>query len=418
MSEQEPNEQPAPNPSENEDASKSERERRSRPRTLTAEQRRLLGTPRPIHERVEAEKEVVDAPAPSDEPAAQQRRETGEPQRPAAKIHAEEASTEFKSASEKPARGPHTALRKRDDKSSRSSEMQHAALIIGAIVALGLAFYVGKKFDYWRFLLMTRNKAKLTEKVPDKYRGVPADELVEQALAFERLGRLRDAGERLIAAKHKDLQYRGILFRVGKTAFDSGNFDTADRLLERSIAFGENVELANYLRGLIATRRRDLPAAERFFEAAVTAEPFVADYYYYWAEALRLDHRSRDAIVRYEQAAHRTRDDQDLTVCRFKVRMARLEGGENAELTGEIEEEKRTAGTLTVDWLMTDAAVAIWEGRIEDAVRSVTAARAASGRTENGGGIFLSCKSDVVFQDACKKHPDLANACEFKAASP
>ena len=417
MSEDEPNEQAAPNAPADEDPSKSDRPRRSRPRTLTSEQRRLLGTPRPLHERVEAEKEI-DEPAPVEEIAAPpaRERETREPQKPAAKEHFEEEPEEPKPASEEPEPGPRVVVR-RDDKSSRAIEMQHAALIIGAIVVLFLTFYVGKKFEYWRYLWMMKNKPKLTEKIPDNYPGVSANELVEQALASERASLWRDAAQRLMAAKHKDLRYRGILFRVAKMAYDRGDFDTAEKLSERAVAFGENLDTANYLRGLIATRHRDLPAAERFFEAAATAEPFTADYYYYWAEALRMDHHPQDAIARYEQAARRARDDQDATVCQFKVRMARLEGGENAKLKAEIE-AKGSTGALPLDWLMTDAALAIREGRIDDAVQSVNAARATSVRTDNGGGIFVSCTGDMLFQNACRKNRELADACEAKTTSP
>ena len=102
MPEQEPNEQAGPDASTDEDPSKSDRVRRSRPRTLTSEQRRLLGKPRPLHERVEAEKEI-DAPAPADEatvPPARQRRETREPQTPAAKEHSGEELSERKPESE------------------------------------------------------------------------------------------------------------------------------------------------------------------------------------------------------------------------------------------------------------------------------------------------------------------------------
>ena len=420
MPEQEFDEQPAPNAPANEDSSTSDRERRTRPRALTAEQRRLLGKPRPLQQRAEAEKEITDEQAPVAQPTApvaEQSRGSRDLEQSPAKESPVEESAETESVSEGLKRGPHATVLRADDKSSRVIEIQHAALVIGALLALFLAFYVGKKFDYWRYIWATRNKAKLAEKIPDKYPGVQAAELVEQALASEHLGLFNDAGERFIAAKHKDIRYRGILFRVGKLAYDKGNFDASDRLLERAVAFGENIDMANYLRGLIATRRRDLPAAERFFEAAATTEPFVADYYYYWAEALRLDHRFKDAITRYEQAARRARDDQDLTVCRFKVRMARLEGGENAKLKDEIE-EKGNAGALPLDWLMTDAALAIREGRIDDAVKSVTAARAACVHTENGGGIFLSCKGDAIFQDACKKYPELAEACEYKETSP
>ena len=397
MSDKEPDEQVAGNAA-NEDSAKSDRENGPRLPALTAEQRRLLGKPRPVHERFEAEKEATEGPAVR---AAQQRPE------PATKDYSGQESAEPVSTSVEPGPGPYVAVIKPSRKKRR------AVLTLGLIAALLVTFYVGKKFDYWRYLWMTKDKPKFGEQIPDKYPGVAADELVEQALVLEHAGRWNDASERFVAAKHKDLRYRGILYRVGKLAYDKGNFDTADRLLDRALAFGENVDMANYLRGLIATRRRDLAAAERFFQAATTAEPFAADYYYYWGEALRLDNRPQDAAARYEQAARRARDDQDLAVCQFKVRIGRLEAGENAKLKAEIEEQGST-GPLSLDWSLTDAALAIRENRIEDAVRSVTAARAAIAHTENGGGIFLSCVSDKLFQDACKKYPALAQACEVE----
>lgn len=406
MSEQEPNEQPGGTEGHSE-------EHPSRPRALTSEQRRLLGKPRPVHERMDAEKDTVNESGHAE--GAGQHHETREPQKPDGKKHFEGESAGSQRAGAE--RGVRPAIKERNNESSRSGGMKYVALVIGAIVVLGGTFYVGKKFDYLRYLWMTRNNSKLTDNAVDKFPGISAEELVEQALASEHANRLRDAGERLIAAKHKDLTYRGILFRVGKMAFEQGNFDTADRLLERAVSFGENLDTANYLRGVIAMNRHDFPAAERLFAAAASAGPFTADVYYYWAETLRLEHRPREAIVRYEQAAHRTRDDQDRTVCQFKVRIARLECGEDAELQNEIE-EKRKAGPLPLDWLMTDAALAISDGRIEDAVGSVIAARAVSARTENGGGIFVSCKGDALFQDACKRHPDLADACEIKSTSP
>ena len=379
----------------NNDPSKPDQDPRSRPPALTAEQRRLLGKPRPVHDRSGAEKGSTN--------------ETG-----AARHH---EPSEFQSASEEEKLGRSATLGGLDDKSARGAKPWRAFLVIGVIAALLLTFYVGKKFDYWRYLWATRNRPKLGEQIPDKYPGVPANELVEQGLIIEHTGRWSDASELFIAAKHKDLQYRGILFRVGKLAYDKGDFDTADRLFARALAFGENIDAANYLRGVIATRRRDFPAAERFFEAATTAEPFVPDYYYYWAEALRLNHRPHDAIQRYEQAARRTRDDQDQTVCQFKVRMARLESGEDEKLKAEIEEQRRT-GLLPLDWLLTEAGIAIGDNRIDDAVRSIMAARTAIPTTENGGGIFLSCTSDGLFQNACRKHPLLADACDVKTTSP
>ena len=350
MPEHEPNEQTASESQPGEDSAQN-RERRSRPRTLTPEQRRFLGRPRPLHERAEGgknlEEELVTkeqsapTPQPREEPKPQKQRVvTARPKEPK---KVEPARVEQKSE-------PRGAVRVVDKKSSRAIEVQHAALVIGAILVLCFAFYVGKKFDYWRYVLMTRTKPKLLDKTVEKFPNSSAGELIEQALAAERRGDWHDAVERFIAAKHKNLAYRGILFHAGRLAYDKGDFDNADKLFERAIAFHENVDTSNFYRGLIATRHRDLPAAERFFEAAATADPFTADYYYYWGEALRLDNHPQEATPRYEQAERRARGEQDMLVCQFKRRMARLEAGETAKLKMEIEEQGK-AGPLSLPWL-------------------------------------------------------------------
>jgi tetratricopeptide (TPR) repeat protein len=368
----------------------------------------LLGTPRSLHERAEAEKKI-DQPAVPEEAAPPLEPRERHEATAQEKIAEEAAQPEPESSA--PGIEQRTVLRKADDKSGRAIEMQHAALIIGALLVLGLTFYVGRKFDYWRFLVTAKNSPKLPAQFADKFPNVSAEELVEQALAAEHGSNLRDAIDRFVAAKHKNLKYRGILFRIGKIAYDHGDFDAADKLFERAIAFNENVDTSNYFRGLIATRHRDLPAALRFFEAAANADPFTADYYYYWAEALRLDHHPQDAVTRYTQAERRARNEQDKAVCQFKERMARLEAGEAAQLKSEID-KKGSAGALSVDWLMTAAAVAIREGRIDDAARFARDAHAFSLQVVNGMGIYVSCTGDPVFRDACEKHSELAEVCQ------
>jgi tetratricopeptide (TPR) repeat protein len=406
MPEQEPDDKSqAQEPSAADATPTPAREHRARPRSLTPEQRRLLGTPRPLHERVERELR-------GESDTSSSLKETN--------FDTSSESTEGKfpspSKTETEERKPPSLVRRASDKSSRAIEMQHATLIIGALLVLCLTFYVGKKFDYWRYILTTRNEPKLTEATPDKFPGIPVDTLIEEALADERGNHWRDATERLLAAKNKNLKYRGILFRAGKIAYDHGDFDAADKFFARAIALGENVDAANYFRGLIARQRRDLGAAERFFEAATTAEPFTADYYYYWAETLRLDHRPLEAVSRYEQAARRARGDQDVTVFQFKVRMARLEAGDAAKLKTEIE-KNGNSGPLSLDWLMTSAALAIREARIDDAVRFVSEARSVSQDSSNGPGIFVACTGDMVFQDACQKHLELADICQANTTS-
>ena len=134
-------------------------------------------------------------------------------------------------------------------------------------------------------------------------------------------------------------------FSGWEDSYDRRNFEPADEAFERAIAFGENVEAANFYRGLIAVRRRDLPAAARFFEAAVTAGPFVSDYHYYWGETLRLDLKPKESLPHYEQAILLARNEQDATVCRFKIRMARIEAAEGSVVSEELA-KKEAAGPL------------------------------------------------------------------------
>lgn len=415
MPEEEANEQSAGSESD-EDVSQT-RERRSRPRTLTPEQRRFLGKPRPLHERHEPEKKVEREVRREETPLPPPPRRIVEPARPKLEQARPEKSEKPESARVEEPSHRRGSVIKRDEESSRRIETQHAALAIGILLLVAFTFYVGKKFDYWRYLLMAKiKKPELTEKIPEKFRNLSANELIEQALRDERTNNWRDAIDRWMAAKHKNLAYRGIFFHVGRLAYQKGDFDAADKLFERAIAFHENIDTANYFRGLIATRRNDLPAAERFFEAAATADPFTPDYYYNWAEALRLNHHPQEAIPRYEQAERRARGNQDQTVCIFKIRMARLEAGENGKLQSEAAKAGEN-GSVALDWLLTNGAVAIREGRIDEAARTLADAKSLSLRVPDGQGIFVSCTGDSMFQEACRKHTELADICQPNAAS-
>jgi len=253
-------------------------QRRHRPDGITPEQRRLLDTPRAPSEHptesAQSEADTTPAPDPKNRPTLT----------PSAESHLTHKSRRVGSGDF----GGVTATGPPPGRASRVIEARQAFLILGTILLLGLSFYGGTKLNYVKYLLASRNAPKL-EQGADRYPGVAADELVKQALNAERAGKWQEAVERFMAAKNKDLRYRGILFRVGKVVYEHRDFDAADKAFERAITFGENVEAANFYRGLIAVRRRNLPAAEQFFEAAVEAAPFVPDYHYYWGETLRLD---------------------------------------------------------------------------------------------------------------------------------
>jgi tetratricopeptide (TPR) repeat protein len=211
-----------------------------------------------------------------------------------------------------------------------------------------------------------------------------------------------------MSAKRKNLAYRGILFHVGKLYYDNGNLDIADKIFENAISFGEDVAAANYLRGMIATGRNNLPAAEKFFEEAAKAEPFTSVHYYNWADALRRNHQSKEASAIYERGATRATSDRERTVYRFKARISLIEAGQAAPVNEEVE-AKQAAGPLPLDWLMTAAALRIQEGKIPDAVALIDKARTSD--SGNLYTLFSSCANDLFFSSAAEKYPEIAKAC-------
>lgn len=292
---------------------------------------------------------------------------------------------------------------------SKALEMQKLALVIGALILLAATFYVGKKFEYWRYLIAARNEAKIAAKATGDFGGASAEELVEHAVMDEQVGHWEDAARRLIAAKYKNTALGGILFHAGKLYYDHSDFDSADRLFDSAIGFGENVDLANYYRGMIAVSRSDFPAAERFFEAAMTSAPFNADYCYSLAETLRKDHRPKDAISRYEQAARRGKETEQ-TICRFKVRMAMLEAGDVEPVRNELEQQQKL-GPLGIDWQLTAAAVAIHQGDTAEAVKILDEAREADRPQLDAR--FAALVGDRLFGIAGQSNSELAQACRI-----
>lgn len=383
MAELDPEQEPPPeSDASDEIASASERERKRL--QLTPEQRRFMGAAKSKHSPPPPEQKKTTAP-------------------PKSKSSAPVAQPSEGNA-------PH---RRRRWKPSTALEMQNVVLLLGALVLMAGIFYVGKKYEYWRYLIASRRDAKLAAQMTNEFRGASAEELVEHAIMSERLGKWEDAVNRLIAAKYKNMALGGVLFRAGKLSYDHGSFDSADRLFESAIGFGENVDAANYFRGMIASARSDFPAAERFFEAASNAAPFNADYCYSLGETLRKDHRPKDAIARYDQAARRATDEEQV-VCRFKQRMAELEAGDIAAVRTELN-NKQNLGNLSVDWLMTAAALAISEGDTSHAVQLVDQAREAD--QSRLFALFAACASDRFFAVACQNNDELTRACSIQRSN-
>lgn len=399
---------------------------------ITPEQRRFLGPARSRHDWVGAEEAQAGTDIPADVEREIGQRSTEEgyvPSTPDARSSEPPAGSgthspaksypqegfepedleEGQQSDQKPERQRTRRLESRST-FSRVLELQNVLLLLGGVFVLVVAFYVGKKFDYWRYVIASRSNIQLSASEANRFPNMSAGELVEGGMAEERLGNWKEAADRFIAAKYKNLFYPGLLFRAGKLYYDHGTFDPADTLFERAIAFKEDVDTANYYRGMIANGRGDYPAAERFFEAASNAAPFNADYFYSWGETLRRDHKPKESLIRYEQAARRAGEAEE-NICRFKMRLAMIEAGEAEKVAADVE-GKRRAGSLSVDWLMTDAALQIQAGRTEDAVRLIQEARLADQSLLRGH--FAACAGDKFFTEASNKYPEIAEACRLQ----
>jgi tetratricopeptide (TPR) repeat protein len=420
-----------------ESAAATEEEIRSA--ALTAEQRRLLGGPRSLRGRLRRkagesgpapEPEAIEKANPESRPEPATKAEpAGAPKARSPVTITPRISPRRERPQEQPTEPPPAAAeggpteeeRKGgrptgamvpDKKSGRAVEMQRAALIIGALLLVALTFYVGKKFEYWKYLLTTaRNKPKLEEAVTGKYSGLSAQQLVEQGLAAEREHHWKDAVDRFVAAKEKDLRYRGILFHLGRLALNLGDAVAADKWFERSVQFGESVDAANYFRGLIALRREDFPSAQRSFEAAAASEPFNPYYQFYWGEALRMGRHPKEAIARYENAERLSTSPPENAVYQFKIRMARLEMGQVQQIQAELEKAGER-GALPMDWLMTKVALAIQNGKTDEAINLLREAHA-----DSHTGIFASCATDNFFVQAGKQNSEIAGLCKVEGGA-
>jgi tetratricopeptide (TPR) repeat protein len=375
----------SPAESTGEISSSSGREGQQQKFQLTPEQRRFFGGARSMRQQSTAEQKAAKSP-----PA------------PKAKAAAADAP---RLSEQKPPR------RRRSWRMSTAVEVQKVVLWIGALMFLAGAFYAGKKYAYWKYLIASRREAAIAAKMTAEFGDASAEELVENAVVAERLGKWDEAAKRLIAAKYKDAALGGVLFHAGKLFYDHADLDSADRLFESSIGFGENIDAANYFRGMIAVARSDFPAAERFFEAAANAAPFNADYYYSLAETLRKAHRPKDSIARYEQAVRRGVVEEQQTICRFKMRMAELEAGDLTKVRSELEQQQ-IRGPLSVDWIMTSAAVEIQQGHIAEAVQLVEQAHEAD--RSHLFALFAACAGDRLFSVACQNSPELTRACSIE----
>ncbi|HLW35758.1 MAG TPA: hypothetical protein VKS98_08880, partial [Chthoniobacterales bacterium] len=119
---------------------------------LTPEQRRFLGGARSAN----------PPAAPEQKPAVPE---------PAAKVKGPAPVPSPPSETPSQPEQHHAPRRTRGTGTSKKLEMQKLAVVAGALILLVATFYVGKKFEYWRYLIATRNEAKIAAKATGDFAG-------------------------------------------------------------------------------------------------------------------------------------------------------------------------------------------------------------------------------------------------------
>ncbi|MDQ2869046.1 MAG: hypothetical protein M3R59_11670 [Verrucomicrobiota bacterium] len=385
-----------------EDETEPQPEGRGRMSPMTPEMRRFLGAGRSL-----SDKETRPAVRDTEKPAEIVERAPEIPKRippPKAQAPRDEATPAPATKAAAPSRLPVTGA---SFEAHREEARAKEFFKIGAVVALILlilgVFYLGRKIDYWRYRWHLRKMTEETARKPDKFPQFTGEQLIEQALIAEKAGRANEAVEKLLAAKSKSPQTQGLLLRAAIILFRHHELDLADRLLQRAIAIGENADGASVFRGLIAMKRKDYLGAEKSFDDATRLSPFLPQPYFEWAEALRLDRKPKEAIARYQQAALRAASASDEAVCQYKVRITRIEMGEADPVRQELEKRRAAGGDLSVDWLMTAAALDIRDGKFGAATDLINKARANPHDL-----MFLACANDPFFREVADRHPELA----------
>jgi len=94
-------------------------------------------------------------------------------------------------------------------RAANAIELRKAIRIIAGLVFLAMVFFAGRKFDRIKYLISLQTRAAELDALPPKFRAISVEELIQTGLAAEKRGDWRDAVERLIAAKRKNLGLPG-----------------------------------------------------------------------------------------------------------------------------------------------------------------------------------------------------------------
>lgn len=192
-------------------------------------------------------------------------------------------------------------------------------------------------------------------------------------LAFSQ-GNYAEARRLLLQARALDSSIRNIDYQLAAIAYGTEKLEEAERLLKTSLAAGEAVADCNNLLGALALRAGHPVQAIEYFQAAIKADPTLAQAHANLGLAYRSHFEPGKAVAPLRKAAELNKPAA--AVYQFQARLAMIEAGQAREIE-ETLAKKLTAPEADADWVLTAAAIDLRKGRIEEGAERLRQARAA-----------------------------------------
>lgn len=200
------------------------------------------------------------------------------------------------------------------------------------------------------------------------------------------------------AARKLDPELKGIDYQLAVVAFNENDLAAAKTMAEKSIASAQEVSACHLLLGVMAGQAKDYPLSVSEFEKAAEANPANPNPYYNLSETYREQGDPKKAIEALRKAMQRNPADP---LYPLKLRLARIEAGEDESLDKETSEQLRLPSPAG-DWLLTAAAIALKRGFYPEAASLLDQSRQAMQSV-----LFFAMLQDPVFLKYAKQ-PEIA----------
>ena len=194
--------------------------------------------------------------------------------------------------------------------------------------------------------------------VPNAALSPDAAKLIDEAMATEQDRNFKQATDLLLQVKKDFPQVRDVDLRLANLALEQNDAAKALPLLNQAIMENQQPAAAYKLRGTILNRKGGASRGMNDFESATMIDPFSAENFYFWGEALRRAGKPQAALVKLQQAIDRLREPELEAEYRLKVRLTLVELGREQEFAPEMT-ARLAEDPPPPDWLLTAAAIAL-----------------------------------------------------------